>query len=133
MKRNATITVKSRDTAYRAAGVIEELADGVRITYREPAELGLGEVTTTMTVRGGVAVLSRAGPVRCALRFEEGKLHRSVYETALGTFPTELKTHSLRAKLDGRGGVLELRYRLELGGAPDEHILKLMVRTEDRG
>ncbi len=130
MKRKAAITVQSRDTAYRADGVIEELADGVRITYREPPELRMGAVTTTMTVRGAVATLSRDGTVRCALRFEEGKLHRSVYATTLGTFQTELKTHSLRARMDGRGGVLELRYRLTIGGVQNEHVLKLLVRTE---
>lgn len=131
MKRNADITVQSRDTTYRAGGVIEQLADGVRITYQEPKELKMGTVTTTLTVRGGVAALSRTGAVRCALRFEEGKLHRSVYETYYGTFPTELRTHTLRAKMDGSGGLLDLHYTLAVGGAPDEHRLKILVRAKE--
>ena len=56
MKRNADITVQSRETTYRAGGVIEQLADGVRITYQEPKELKMGTVTTTLTVRGGVEI-----------------------------------------------------------------------------
>ncbi len=131
MKRNADIRVQSRDLTYRADGVIETLVDGVRITYREPPALNLGDVTTTLTVRGDVIVLSRAGSVRCALRFQEGKLCRSVYETYYGTFPAELRTQRLRAKMDGHGGVLELRYRLVIGGAPDEHVLKVLVRAKE--
>ncbi len=132
MKREASITVQSRYVTYTARGFIEELPDGVRITYHEPPATKLGDVTTTMTVRGGVATLSRTGSVRCALRFEPGKRHRSVYENYYGTFQTELDTHSLRARMNGRGGILELSYRLKIGGAPDEHILKLLVRTEEK-
>lgn len=131
MKRIADITVQSRETAYRASGVMEPLADGARITYQEPKSLGMGSVTTTLSVRGGVVTLSRSGSVRCALRFEEGKLHRSVYETYYGTFPTELKTHALRAKVDAHGGLVDLHYTLAVGGAPDEHRLKILVRAKE--
>ncbi|MBE7002985.1 MAG: DUF1934 domain-containing protein [Ruminococcaceae bacterium] len=131
MKHYADITVQSLETTYAARGVIEALEDGVRIVYQEPESLEMGEVTTTLTVRGGAAVLSRDGAVRCALRFEEGKVHRSVYETIYGTFPTELRTHALRAQLDARGGLLDLCYMLAIGGASDEHRLKILVRAKE--
>lgn len=131
MKRNAKITVRGRGEAYTARGAMEELEGGARVTYEEPAALGMEGVTTTLTVRGGVAELARVGAVRCAFRFEAGKPHSSVYETPHGSFPAVVETHAVRARLDGRGGIIELRYRLTLGGAADEHRLRLLVRTEE--
>ena len=131
MKRNADITVRSGEAAYTARGAMEELEGGARVTYEEPAALGMEDVTTTLTVRRGVAELARVGAVRCAFRFEAGKPHSSVYETPHGSFPAVVETHAVRARLDGRGGIIELRYRLTLGGAADEHRLRLLVRTEE--
>ena len=132
MKRNAEITVRGREETYTVRGAVEEIEGGARVVYEEPAALGLGGVTTTLTVRGSVAELARAGAVRCAFRFEAGKAHSSVYETPHGSFPAAVETHAVRARIDGRGGIIELRYRLTLGGAADEHRLRLLVRTEEK-
>ena len=131
MKRNADITVRSGEAAYTARGSVEQIGDGVRVVYEEPAALGMGGVTTVLTVRGGAAELTRTGAVRCAFRFEAGKPHSSVYETAQGRFPAEVETHSVRTRLGARGGIIELRYRLTLGGAAEEHRLRLLVRTKE--
>ena len=131
MKRNAEITVRGGGEAYTARGTVEEIEGGVRVVYEEPEALGMGGVTTALTLRGGVAELTRAGAVRCAFRFEAGKPHSSVYETPQGSFPAVVETHAVRARLDGRGGIVELRYRLTLGGAADEHRLRLLVRTKE--
>ena len=131
MKRNADITVHSRGETCTVRGAVEETAGGVRVVYEEPASLGMGGVETALTVRGGVAELTRTGAVRCAFRFEAGKPHSSVYETPHGSFPAEIETHSVRTRLGARGGIIELRYRLTLGGAADEHRLRLLVRTEE--
>ena len=131
MKRNAEITVRSRGETYAASGAIEETGDGVRVVYEESAALGMGGVTSVLTVRGGAAELTRTGAVRCAFRFETGKPHSSVYETPHGSFPAVVETHAVRARMDERGGIIELRYRLTLGGAADEHRLRLLVRTEE--
>lgn len=131
MKRKANITVRSGEEAYAVRGAVEQIEGGARVVYEEPAALGMGGVTTTLTVRGGVAELTRAGAVRCAFRFEAGKPHGSVYETPHGSFPAAVETHAVRARIDGRGGVIELRYRLTLGGATDEHRLRLLVRVKE--
>ena len=131
MKRNAKITVRSGEETYTARGAVEEVEGGARVVYEEPAGLRMGDVTTTLTVRGGVAELTRAGAVRCAFRFEAGAPHSSVYETAHGSFPAVVETHAVRARINGRGGRVALRYRLTLGGAADEHRLDLLVRTEE--
>ena len=131
MKRNAEITVRGGAEAYTARGAVEEIEGGVRVAYEEPAALGMGSVETALTVRGGVAGLTRTGAVRCAFRFEPGKPHHSVYETPHGSFPAEIETHSVRTRLGARGGIIELRYRLTLGGAADEYRLRLLVRREE--
>ena len=131
MKRNADITVRGGEGAYTARGTMEPVEGGIRVVYEEPAALGMGGVTTALTVRGSAAELARTGAVRCAFRFEAGKSHSSVYETPQGSFPAVVETHAVRARLDGRGGIVELRYRLTLGGAADEHRLDLLVRTEE--
>ena len=131
MKRNAEITVRGGGEAYTARGTVEEIEGGMRVVYEESAALGMGGVTSALTVRGGVAELTRTGAVRCAFRFEAGKSHSSVYETPQGSFPAVVETHAVRARLDGHGGIIELHYRLTLGGAADEHRLRLLVRTEE--
>lgn len=131
MKQNAEIAVRGGGEPYTARGTAERIEGGVRVVYEEPAALEMGGVTTTLTVRGGVAELTRAGAVRCAFRFEAGSPHSSVYETPHGRFPAEIETHAVRARLDARGGIIELRYRLALGGVADEHRLRLLVRTEE--
>ena len=132
MEQKVTITVKSRDAHYRARGVMERTGDTVRLTYAEPDSLELGAVTTALELWEGGAALTRSGAVRSAFRFAEGVPHRSVYETPYGSFPAEVVTHALRHRLDGRGGLIELRYTLTIGGAADEHRLKLLVRTEEK-
>ena len=130
MKRNAEITVRGGGETYTARGAVEEIEGGARVVYEEPGALGMGSVTTALTVRGAAAELTRVGAVRCAFRFEAGKPHRSVYETLHGSFPAEIETHAVRARIDGHGGLIELRYRLTLGGASEEHRLKILVRTK---
>lgn len=130
MKRNVTITVRAAEAAYTVRGTMERGDFGTRIAYDEPAELGLAGVHTALELSDGCAALRRTGAVRSELRFEVGRPHHSVYETAHGSFPAEVVTHALRAKLDERGGLIDLRYTLTIGGAPDEHRLKILVRTE---
>ncbi|MBQ9460210.1 MAG: DUF1934 domain-containing protein [Oscillospiraceae bacterium] len=131
MRKNVTITVKSAEAHYRVRGVMEYGEAETRLVYEEPAALGLGGVTTELALCGGRAVLKRSGEVRSELRFEVGAPHASVYETKHGSFPAELVTHAVRARLSPRGGPVELHYTLTLGGAADEHRLRLWIRTEE--
>ena len=130
MKRKASITVRSTAAAYTAEGTFERTGEGFLLVYDEPAELDMGGVTTSLRVSEGRAVLTRTGAVRSEFRFAEGAPHSSVYETPHGSFPAEVVTHALRSKLDARGALIDLRYTLTIGGAADEHRLKLLIRTE---
>lgn len=130
MKQNAKITIHSKDAASVVRGTWERTAEGWRLAYGEPREAEMGAVRTALTLTESAAVLSRSGAVRCSFRFIEGVPHSSVYETPYGSFPAEVVTHALRHKLDERGGLIELRYALTIGGAADEHRLKILVKTE---
>ena len=133
MEQNVTITVRGGDAGYTVRGSMAGGADGaVLLRYEEPAELGMGGVSTELTLSADRAVLRRTGAVRCELRFEAGEAHSSVYETAHGSFPATVETHFLRVRFGARGGALEARYTLTLGGAADERRLKLLARTEEK-
>lgn len=132
MKRNAEITVRGGQETVTARGTVEERGGVTLLAYDEPAALGMGKVHTALALYGGFAVLTRTGAVRSELRFEPGAPpHSSVYETPHGSFPAEVVTHALRAKLGAHGGLVDLRYRLTLGGVPDEHRLTILIRTEE--
>ena len=127
----AEITVRGKDASYTVRGVWETTEDGFRLAYDEPAEYGMAGVTTELALAEGRAALMRTGAVRSEFRFAEGERHSSVYETPHGSFPAEVETRALRARLDGRGGLIDLRYTLTIGGASDEHRLKILIRTEE--
>lgn len=131
MERKAIITIRGKDAAYTVRGVWAPTKDGWRLAYDEPAELGMAGVTTALTLSEGRAVLTRTGAVRSEFRFEPDAPHTSVYETPHGSFPSEVVTHALRTKLGGQGGLFEARYTLTIGGAADEHRLKILIRTEE--
>lgn len=130
MKRNAKITIHGRDAASVVRGTWERTAEGWRLAYDEPAETEMGAVRTELTLTESAAALTRTGAVRSTFRFAAGAPHSSVYETPYGSFPAEVATHALRHRLDEGGGVIEIRYTLTIGGAADEHRLKILVRTE---
>ena len=132
MKQRVTITIKSRDAHYSVRGEMERAGGVTRLVYGEPDGLEMGNASTTLELSERAAVLTRSGAVRSAFRFEPGTPHSSVYETPHGSFPAEVVTHALRHRLDDRGGLVELRYTLTIGGAADEHRLKLLVRTEEK-
>ena len=112
MKRNAKITIHGKDAVSIVRGTWERTAEGWRLAYDEPRETEMGAVRSTF-------------------RFAERTPHSSVYETPYGSFPAEVETHALRTKLGEGGGLIEIRYTLTIGGAADEHRLKILVRTEE--
>ena len=130
MKRNAKITIHGKDAVSIVRGTWERTAEGWRLAYDEPAETEMGAVRTELTLTESAAALTRTGAVRSTFRFAAGAPHSSVYETPYGSFPAEVATHALRHRLDEGGGVIEIRYTLTIGGAADEHRLKILVRTE---
>ena len=139
MKRKAAITVSARTRyadakrekmIYTVPGTIEDSAAGWQIVYDEPKDSGMEGTTTAFDVSSGRAVLTRSGAVNHSFIFSQGETQTTMYDTPYGRLSTELHTGVLRARLNRRGGAVELRYELTIGGAYSEHQLSLHIKTE---
>lgn len=120
--------VERERTELRVPGTLEKADGGFFLRYEERG--GDGLVTKTrLAVTPQRAILTRSGGVRTELIFEPGAAHASFYELPYGTLPVEVETRSLRCRLTRYGGVLELRYRIVLGGQEGECRLLLRVRA----
>ena len=125
MKRNVWFTVHGEqqyegmapDSAeQRLPGTIEETAEGLRLRYEEPGADGTATTVTRLDLTADGAVLTRLGAVTSEMIFRPGEKHTSSYATPYGTLPVTVETESARWKFDGGGGMLALRYRIDLGG-----------------
>ena len=112
---------------YTAAGEAAFESESWRVEYDEPEQTGMEGVHTVLRLNKDRAELERAGSVHCALCFSSGSAHESVYETLYGAFPVTVTTRRLLSHRSMSGAVLELHYTMLLGGAEDEHRLRVMV------
>lgn len=113
----------------RLPGTLEETADGVRIRYEERNADGAVVTVTSLDVADGGVVLTRMGEVTSEMVFRPGEARTSSYATAYGTLPVTVETESVKWKFDERGGMLALRYRIDLGGQKGSCALRIRART----
>lgn len=90
------------------------LGDGGAITlvYNETELTGLEGTTTTFVVDGDTVTLTRSGGLNSQMIFQRGKRHTSLYETPWGTLTVDITTLSLSCRMDGHGGILDIRYSI---------------------
>lgn len=112
----------------RLPGTIEETADGVRIRYEERNADGAVVTVTSLDMADGGVVLTRMGEVTSEMVFRPGEARTSSYATAYGTLPVTVETESVKWKFDERGGMLALRYRIDLGGQKGSCALRIRAR-----
>lgn len=112
----------------RLPGTLEETADGVRIRYEERNADGAVVTVTSLDMADGGVVLTRMGEVTSEMVFRPGEARTSSYATAYGTLPVTVKTESVKWKFDERGGMLALRYRIDLGGQKGSCALRIRAR-----
>ena len=113
----------------RLPGTLEETADGVRIRYEERNADGAVVTVTSLDMAYGGVVLTRVGEVTSEMVFRPGEARTSSYATAYGTLPVTVETESVKWKFDERGGMLALRYRIDLGGQKGSCALRIRART----
>ena len=113
----------------RLPGTLEETADGVRIRYEERNSDGAVVTVTILDMADGGVVLTRMGEVTSEMVFRPGEARTSSYATAYGTLPVTVETESVKWKFDERGGMLALRYRIDLGGQKGSCALRIRART----
>ena len=102
-------------TELTVAGILEKSENGWTIFYDEAEQSGPESTRTLFLIDEQCVVLRRRGLLRSEMIFEAGKTHTTVYEMPFGSLPMEISTESIRQKLSERGGVLEIRYRLNVG------------------
>ena len=112
----------------RLPGTLEETADGVRIRYEERNADGAVVTVTSLDMADGGVVLTRMGEVTSEMVFRPGKARTLSYATAYGTLPVTVETESVKWKFDERGGMLALRYRIDLGGQKGSCALRIRAR-----
>lgn len=112
----------------RLPGTLEETADGVRIRYEERNADGAVVTVTSLDMADGGVVLTRMGEVTSEMVFRPGEARTSSYATAYGTLPVTVETESVKWKFNERGGMLALRYRIDLGGQKGSCALRIRAR-----
>ena len=80
-----------------------------------------------------VRVLERTGAIQSRLEFCQGERNSSLYETPWGMMQVDVFTTSLAHRLDGRGGILEIKFNISVDHqVAGENQFKIRVRESGR-
>ena len=105
----------------------------ITLTYQETALTGMEGTTTRFSIRDDTVVLARTGMVNSQLVFQRGKRNSSLYETPWGMMQVDVFTTSLAHRLDGRGGILEIKFNISVDHqVAGENQFKIRVRESGR-
>lgn len=109
-----------------ADGMLTWQGDTAHLCYTERDEDGaVTEVTVTAADRA--ITVERRGAARSLLRMQPGVRCKSEYGTPYGIFEVTTLTHTLRRRLDERGGEIFLAYTITLGGQAMENTLHMTI------
>jgi len=89
-------------------GILESVADGWKLTYEESDLTGLRGVTTTFHVEPGKITLSRKGPLRSEMVFQEGQFHESLYQMEFGALMITVCASRVCYEINEEGGEIDL-------------------------
>ena len=118
-------------TELMTEGTLEQMEDGLRISYQETALTGMEGTLTTFEIGGSRVILRRSGSVSSQMVFEEGRQHTSLYETPFGDLAVDIQTSRLRHNLTERGGIMEIRYSIAVEHAvTGRNCFKIRVRRK---
>ena len=105
----------------------------ITLTYQETELTGMEGTTTRFSIRNDTVVLARTGMVNSQLVFQRGKRNSSLYETPWGMMQVDVFTTSLAHRLDGRGGILEIKFNISVDHqVAGENQFKIRVRESGR-
>ena len=76
-------------------------------------------------MRGDRVTVSRRGAIRSVLVFEEGKSYGSIYEIPPYKFDMNVTTKRMKCSLTESGGVIDILYEMNLGGASKRARMKI--------
>ncbi|MEG0913528.1 MAG: DUF1934 domain-containing protein [Oscillospiraceae bacterium] len=138
MNNNFTITIDGKQIVTEG---VEKLSLTTRgdfshednrysISYQESETTGFdGDITTLVIESNSRATLTRNGKTHSNLVIEKGKKHLCHYDTGEGTFVIGVLADKIDNKLHEHGGVLKLRYKLDVNSnALSTNELNITVR-----
>lgn len=107
-------------------GVMEQRDGGWDISYQESELTGLAGVTTTFQIEPGKITLSRTGPLRSQMVFQEGLFHESLYEMQFGAMMVTVCASRVSYDITPAGGTVDIVYGIEIEqsaiGVVDYHL-----------
>lgn len=109
------------DTEYQAQMKIS--GNEIGLAYEESGEGG--RLFCDILVRENRVTVARRGAIRSTLVFEEGQEYGSIYEIPPYKFDMKVKTKRLKADLSETGGIIDILYEMNLGGAIKKARMKI--------
>ncbi len=111
-------------------GVMRYAKDEIAISYEEVTEGG--KIFCDILKKGDKVTVSRRGAIKSVLLFEEGKTYSGSYEIPPYKFDISVKTKRLKSTLREEiinecGGVLDILYSMNIGGAEKRCRMKISV------
>ena len=114
------------DTEYDATMKIHENA--ISLSYKEVGEGGT--VFYDVLCRKKQVTVSRTGAINSCMVFSEGEIRSSAYEIPPYRFDMTLKTKRLKNTLNESGGVIDILYEMQVGGADKRCRMKMTVEVK---
>lgn len=139
MKENVWIHIRGEQryegmergcTELSAPGTMERTEDGYLLRYEERGSGGACTRTRIALAPERMTIV-RSGEVNAEMVFMRGCVHTLFYALPFGAVPAEVETEELRWRLGARGGLIEARYRITLGGQKGQCALRIRVRTRE--
>lgn len=107
-------------------GTLEQTETGWEIVYQESDLTGLAGVTTSFLVEREKITLTRTGPLKSQMVFQQGIPHDSLYQMEFGALMIRVKANHVFFDIVPDGGVIDLTYSIEIenteAGIIDYHL-----------
>lgn len=126
MKKNVIVSIRGLQQAEGfddenitlvTEGVFYKKDDRYFVRYDETELTGLPGAKTTLGIGQDHVSVVRSGRHPFSLIFEPKKPHRSIYGTDAGGLTVSVFTHDITSRMTDRGGSLDVKYAIEVGGA----------------
>ncbi len=107
-------------------GTLEQTETGWEIVYQESDLTGLAGVTTSFLVEREKITLTRTGPLKSQMVFQQGIPHDSLYQMEFGALLLTVCAKKIDYVLSAQGGTVDLSYSIEIeqssAGIIDYHL-----------
>ena len=114
------------ESSMQVPGTLTREIGGFALSYTE--RLDGAETQVLIRTDGRRAVIRRTGAASVTFTLEPNVPHDCEYVTDAGTIPMTVKGAFVETNLSESGGILKIRYTLELGGGDSEHEISIHVR-----